>query len=126
MGAGPVTGRPRLFFFLGLARRAGEPLHTEMFESSRQGSSHVDLAARADVIALVPATADVLARLAHGRAEDLVTAAVPARGVRCRSHQPCPEDVVARGDTRERRRVARPRGRVRRPRRRPSRSPLRW
>jgi phosphopantothenoylcysteine decarboxylase/phosphopantothenate--cysteine ligase len=42
---------------------------------------HVDLAARADAILVVPATADVLARLAHGRADDLVTAlALCAKG----------------------------------------------
>jgi phosphopantothenoylcysteine decarboxylase/phosphopantothenate--cysteine ligase len=41
----------------------------------------VRLAERADVVAVVPATADVLARLAHGRADDLVTAlALCARG----------------------------------------------
>ena len=42
---------------------------------------HVRIAERADLVAVVPATADVLARLAHGRADDLVTAlALCARG----------------------------------------------
>src|SRR6185436_18230907 len=39
------------------------------------------IADRADVLAIVPATADMLARLAQGRADDLVTAtALCARG----------------------------------------------
>jgi phosphopantothenoylcysteine decarboxylase/phosphopantothenate--cysteine ligase len=63
--------------FLGratLAGLAGEPAHVDMFEPSMAGELHVELAALADVIAIVPATADVLARLAQGRADDLVTA----------------------------------------------------
>ena len=45
------------------------------------GEKHVALAEAADVVAIVPATADVLARLAAGRADDLVTAlALSARG----------------------------------------------
>ncbi len=40
------------------------------------GELHIDLANRVDLIAVVPATADVLARLAQGRADDLVTALV--------------------------------------------------
>jgi len=35
---------------------------------------HVELAERADLVAIVPATADLLARLAQGRADDVVTA----------------------------------------------------
>ncbi len=59
-----------------LAGLAGEPVHIDMFDAGTAGELHVDLAARADVIAIVPATADVLARLAQGRADDLVTAIV--------------------------------------------------
>jgi phosphopantothenoylcysteine decarboxylase/phosphopantothenate--cysteine ligase len=52
-----------------------------MWDASVAGELHVALAARADVVAIVPATADVLARLAQGRADDLVTAtALCARG----------------------------------------------
>lgn len=57
-----------------LAGLAGEPVHLDMWDPSRPGELHVDLAARADAIAIVPATADALARLASGRADDLVTA----------------------------------------------------
>jgi phosphopantothenoylcysteine decarboxylase/phosphopantothenate--cysteine ligase len=45
------------------------------------GEMHVSLAERADIVAIVPATADVLARMAGGRADDLVAAlALCAKG----------------------------------------------
>src|SRR5580692_6034935 len=59
----------------------GQPVATDMWDPSFAGEMHVDRASRADVVAVVPATADVLARLAAGRADDLVTAlALCARG----------------------------------------------
>jgi phosphopantothenoylcysteine decarboxylase/phosphopantothenate--cysteine ligase len=68
---GPVT----------LAGIAGQPVAMDMWDASFAGEVHVGLADRADLVAIVPATADVLARLAHGRADDLVTAlALCARG----------------------------------------------
>ena len=68
---GPVT----------LAGICGEAAQVDMWDPSFPGELHVSLAERADVVAIVPATADVLARLAHGRADDLVTAlALCAKG----------------------------------------------
>jgi phosphopantothenoylcysteine decarboxylase/phosphopantothenate--cysteine ligase len=68
---GPVT----------LAGITGEAVATDMWDASFAGEMHVRLAERADLVAIVPATADVLARLAHGRADDLLTAlALCARG----------------------------------------------
>ncbi len=46
----------------------------DMWDPSFSGEMHVALAARADLVAIVPATADILARLAQGRADDLATA----------------------------------------------------
>ena len=70
--------------FLGavtLAGITGEPVAADMWDASFPGEMHVRLAERADIVAIVPATADVLSRLAHGRADDLVTAlALCARG----------------------------------------------
>jgi phosphopantothenoylcysteine decarboxylase/phosphopantothenate--cysteine ligase len=63
---GPVT-------FAGIC---GEPVALSMWDASFGGEAHVRLAQQADVVAVVPATADVLARLAHGRADDLVAALV--------------------------------------------------
>jgi phosphopantothenoylcysteine decarboxylase/phosphopantothenate--cysteine ligase len=57
-----------------LAGITGEPVHDDMWDASFPGEKHVVLAERADVVAIVPATADVIARLAQGRADDLVTA----------------------------------------------------
>jgi phosphopantothenoylcysteine decarboxylase/phosphopantothenate--cysteine ligase len=68
---GPVT----------LAGITGEPVATDMWDPAFPGEMHVTLAARADALVIVPATADLLARLAQGRADDLVTAtALCARG----------------------------------------------
>jgi phosphopantothenoylcysteine decarboxylase/phosphopantothenate--cysteine ligase len=66
---------------LTLAGICGEPVVTDMWDASFAGEMHLALARRADAVAVVPATADVLARLAQGRADDLVTAlALCARG----------------------------------------------
>lgn len=61
---GPVT----------LAGITGEPVATDMWDPAFPGEMHVTIAERADAIVIVPATADLLARLAQGRADDLVTA----------------------------------------------------
>lgn len=63
--------------FLGpatLSGLTGETVRTTMWDPDFPGEMHVDLAKRARAIVLAPATADVLARLAQGRADDLVTA----------------------------------------------------
>jgi phosphopantothenoylcysteine decarboxylase/phosphopantothenate--cysteine ligase len=66
---------------LTLAGITGESVATDMWDPTVAGEVHVRLAERADLVAIVPATADVLARLAQGRADDLVTAlALCARG----------------------------------------------
>jgi phosphopantothenoylcysteine decarboxylase/phosphopantothenate--cysteine ligase len=65
--------------FLGpttLSGLTGEPVRTDMWDPAFAGELHVWLARQADVVAVVPATADVLARMAEGRADDLVTALV--------------------------------------------------
>jgi phosphopantothenoylcysteine decarboxylase/phosphopantothenate--cysteine ligase len=51
----------------------GEPAHTSLWE--RPGDVlHVRLAREADIAVVVPATANVLAKLAHGHADDLLSA----------------------------------------------------
>jgi phosphopantothenoylcysteine decarboxylase/phosphopantothenate--cysteine ligase len=57
--------------FAGLTGRAP---HTTMFDPTLAGELHVELARRSDLLLIAPATADVLARLAQGRADDLLTA----------------------------------------------------
>jgi phosphopantothenoylcysteine decarboxylase/phosphopantothenate--cysteine ligase len=61
---GPVT----------LSGICGEAVALDMWDPDFSGEKHVAIADRADAIAIVPATADVLARMAEGRADDLVTA----------------------------------------------------
>ncbi|HVY28595.1 MAG TPA: bifunctional phosphopantothenoylcysteine decarboxylase/phosphopantothenate--cysteine ligase CoaBC [Polyangiaceae bacterium] len=61
---GPAT-------FAGLTGRSP---HTSMFDEHVAGELHVELARRSDLLLIAPATADVLARLAQGRADDLITA----------------------------------------------------
>jgi phosphopantothenoylcysteine decarboxylase/phosphopantothenate--cysteine ligase len=63
--------------FVGAATFAGltgAPPHRSMFDPSLGGELHVALAQRSDLLLIAPATADVLARLAQGRADDLLTA----------------------------------------------------
>ncbi len=50
----------------------GRPALTELF-SAEGAARHIRLGREADVVCVAPATADVLARAAHGRADDLLT-----------------------------------------------------
>lgn len=53
---------------------SGAPLRTRLFDASEEGEiDHIALADWAELFAVVPATAHVLARLAQGLADDLVT-----------------------------------------------------
>jgi phosphopantothenoylcysteine decarboxylase/phosphopantothenate--cysteine ligase len=59
----------------------GEVARDDMWDASFAGELHIHLATQADVVVVAPATADVIARMATGRADDLVTAlALCARG----------------------------------------------
>ncbi len=64
----------------------GRPVYTDLWRGESSGAlpthiAHVGLAEGADLIAVVPATANTLARLAHGFADDLLT--VTALAARC-------------------------------------------
>jgi len=51
----------------------GNPVHTELFHlTSDQQMGHITLARWADAVIIAPATASLLARLAHGIADDLL------------------------------------------------------
>ena len=52
----------------------GNPAYASLWEAGGT-VVHVDLAHRADVLAIAPATANMLAKLAHGLADDLLSAA---------------------------------------------------
>jgi len=51
---------------------SGHPVHTEVFEDV-PGVPHVRIGQEADLVLVVPATADLLAKAAHGLADDLLT-----------------------------------------------------
>ncbi len=64
---------------LTLQALSGNPVHTELLdEKAEQGMGHIELARWADVLVIAPATADLLARLCAGRADDLLTTAALA------------------------------------------------
>ncbi|MGZ4516236.1 MAG: bifunctional phosphopantothenoylcysteine decarboxylase/phosphopantothenate--cysteine ligase CoaBC [Mycobacterium sp.] len=52
---------------------SGQPVHTGVFENVPE-VPHVQLGQQADLVVVAPATADLLARAVHGRADDLLTA----------------------------------------------------
>src|SRR5688572_17585617 len=53
---------------------SGNPTRTTLWDSAAEASmGHLELARWADRILIAPATADLLAKLAHGFADDLVT-----------------------------------------------------
>ena len=52
---------------------SGQPVHTSVFDDV-PAVPHVNLGQQADLVVVAPATADLLARAAHGRADDLLTA----------------------------------------------------
>jgi phosphopantothenoylcysteine decarboxylase / phosphopantothenate---cysteine ligase len=52
---------------------SGEPVHTDVWQDVPE-VPHVQIGKAADLVVVAPATADVLARAAHGRADDLLTA----------------------------------------------------
>ena len=60
---------------LTLQALSGRPVHTELLDSDAEAAmGHIELARWADVVLVAPATADFLARLVHGRADDLLAA----------------------------------------------------
>jgi phosphopantothenoylcysteine decarboxylase/phosphopantothenate--cysteine ligase len=64
---------------LTFAALTGEPVHSSLWDAP-QTIPHIRLVREADVFAIVPATANTIAKLAHGLADDLLTnAALAAR-----------------------------------------------
>src|SRR5476651_2334030 len=53
---------------------SGNPVHTDLFDLKAEAAmGHIELARWADVILIAPATADFIARLVNGEANDLLT-----------------------------------------------------
>lgn len=71
-----VVPTPAALQFVGPATWAalsGHPAHTSVWDDP-SGVEHVALGRRADLVLVAPATADLMARAAAGRADDLLTA----------------------------------------------------
>jgi len=59
---------------LTLQALSGNPVHTELLdERAEMGMGHIELARWADLLLIAPATADLIARLSVGRADDLLS-----------------------------------------------------
>ena len=70
-----VVPTPSSLNFVGKATweaLSGRPVHTQVWESVHT-VPHISLAERADFFLIAPATADLIARIAQGRADDLLT-----------------------------------------------------
>ena len=58
----------------------GRPVYVSLWEAPQEnGMAHIDLTRGADAVLVAPATADFIAKLAHGRAEDLLSSLCLAR-----------------------------------------------
>jgi len=59
---------------------SGNPVHTELLDPDAEaGMGHIELARWADLLLIAPASANVIARIAHGLADDLLTTLCLAR-----------------------------------------------
>lgn len=58
----------------------GRPVYTSLWDAPQEnGMAHIDLTRGADVVLVAPATADFIAKLAQGRADDLLSSLCLAR-----------------------------------------------
>lgn len=68
-----TAGARRFITPLTLQALSGQPVRTELFDAEAEaGMGHIELARWADAVLVAPASADLLARLAQGRADDLL------------------------------------------------------
>lgn len=65
---------------LTLQALSGNPVHTDLLDPAAEAAmGHIELARWADLIVVAPASADVIARLAQGKGDDLLTTVCLAR-----------------------------------------------
>lgn len=77
-----TAGAAQFITALTLQAVSGHPVHERLLDTDAEaGMGHIDLARWADVILVAPASANFLARLAQGRADDLLTAVCLAAAV---------------------------------------------
>ncbi|SFB18399.1 phosphopantothenoylcysteine decarboxylase / phosphopantothenate--cysteine ligase [Poseidonocella pacifica] len=95
---------------LSVAALAGETVHSELFDlTSEAEMGHIQLSRVADLVVVAPATADIMAKMAGGRADDLASTLLlatdtpilvaPAMNVRMWDHPATQRNLgVLRGD----------------------------
>jgi len=59
---------------LTLGSLAGGNVYTDMFDANAWKMAHIELARKADAVLVAPATANIIAKIAHGMADDLLSA----------------------------------------------------
>ncbi|MFM9911993.1 MAG: bifunctional phosphopantothenoylcysteine decarboxylase/phosphopantothenate--cysteine ligase CoaBC [Methylophilaceae bacterium] len=65
---------------LTLQALSGKPVLTDLWDNTGNGMSHITLAREADAILIAPASANFIAKLVHGTADDLLSTLCLARG----------------------------------------------
>ena len=103
----PVMTRAAAEFVtpLSVAALAGEKVYTDLFDLTDEAEmGHIQLSRVADLIVVAPATADLMAKMAQGRADDLASTLLlatdtrvliaPAMNVRMWGHQATQRNVV--------------------------------
>ena len=105
-----TDGGARFVTPMTLAALSGEQVHTTLWDLKDEAEmGHIQLSREADLVVVVPATADLLARMAAGHADDLATTlllatdkpvlAAPAMNVRMWQHAATRRNVsTLRGD----------------------------
>jgi phosphopantothenoylcysteine decarboxylase/phosphopantothenate--cysteine ligase len=74
-----TRGATRFVTPLTLQALSGNPVGTDVFDLTQESEiGHIRTADEADVVLIAPATADVLAKMAHGIADDLLTTIILA------------------------------------------------
>ena len=115
-GGGEVScvlteGGSKFITAMTLAALSENPVHTTLWDLTNEVEmGHIQLSRSADLVVVCPATADLLAKMAHGIADDMATTlllatdkpvlAVPAMNVRMWDHAATQENVkslIARG-----------------------------
>ena len=106
-----TAGGAKFITAMTLAALSENPVHTTLWDLTNEVEmGHIQLSRSADLIVVCPATADLLAKMAHGIADDLATTlllatdtpvlAVPAMNVRMWEHAATQDNIktlVARG-----------------------------
>ncbi|MBF0127761.1 MAG: bifunctional phosphopantothenoylcysteine decarboxylase/phosphopantothenate--cysteine ligase CoaBC, partial [Magnetococcales bacterium] len=75
----PTPAGLRFVTELTLQSLAGGPVHGELLQPRPGEMDHIRLAREADLVIIAPTTADLMARMATGQADDLLTALLLAR-----------------------------------------------